>query len=59
MNDDENRRALARCEEQWLREPAWRTGEDTLHADQCAACGAHLDPGDDATECDECREVGE
>ena len=26
--DDDNRRAFARCEEQWLREPAWRTGED-------------------------------
>lgn len=33
--DDDTRRALARCEEAWLREPAWRTGENG-----CEACGA-------------------
>ena len=45
---DDERRALARCEEQWLREPAWRTG----NPDGCDACGVDLP--DDLHLCDAC-----
>ena len=31
---DDGRRAMARCEEHWLREPAWRTGD----APPCREC---------------------
>lgn len=32
--DDDTRRALARCEEAYLREPAWRTVEDEPEDDE-------------------------
>ncbi len=50
--DDDNRRAFARCEEQWLREPAWRTGEDEPEDDDDRATpyavSAAAMPADDA-----------
>ena len=51
MSDyDADRRALARCEEDYLREPAWRTGEG--NPDGCDVCGCAL--ADDLHLCDEC-----
>ena len=39
---DAERRAMARCEEHWLREPAWRTD----NPDGCDACAAARDDDD-------------
>ena len=49
--DDDTRRALARCEEAYLREPAWRTGDDEPEDDDdlsVTPCGGGAMPaGDD------------
>lgn len=45
---DAERRAMARCEEQWLREPAWRTGD----APPCRECqNAPQESGDLCESC--------
>ena len=48
---DDDRRAMARCEEHWLREPAWRTG----NPDGCDVCGVDLP--DDLRLCAACADA--
>lgn len=45
---DDDRRAMARAEADWLREPEWRTG----NPDGCDVCGVDLP--DDLHLCDAC-----